>query len=413
MIDVNLIGAPAFALQVVNDRFIYVGVNRRMGDLTGLSPQDVIGRDSHECWPPDLAEAVNLRYRQCVAARQAIDSESYYDLPGGGRWWHVTLTPVLDAKGGVSSLVGVATDITDRKAAERDRRKADARMALAMDVLDGGFWHLDVVSGDVEISPKLAGMVAGRESSTMTWSEITAAIHPDDLPGIDVEPMRRGEIESATVEYRVAPEGTTDWRWFRSRRRLMRSDTGLPERIIGVVLDVTEQKRLQALYERQARTDPLTGLANRRGFESDAADFLQKLAGEGSHFGLVLLDLDEFKPINDRFGHAAGDVVLRELATRLRGLVRPDDVVVRLGGDEFAILVSNIEGDRLTDLAQRLVLAMKQPVATGWGDLSIGVSVGVSASSDHDDTIADLAARADRALYEVKLSGRGTWRIAA
>ncbi len=126
-----------------------------------------------------------------------------------------------------------------------------------------------------------------------------------------------------------------------------------------------------------------------------------------------MLDLDRFKAINDLHGHAAGDAVLRELAARLRRTVRPDDVVARLGGDEFAILVADVEGGALPYLAQRLVLAAQQPVATPTGELSVGVSIGVARSVAGDGAIADLAARADRALYDVKTAGRGAWKIAA
>ena len=412
MFDVNLIGAPAFAVKVVGGDFRYSGVNRRMADLIGLDPQAIVGRSPHECWPAEVADAVVERYRACVAARHAIDSESHYDLPGDGRWWHVTVTPVFGADGAVSSLVGLATDVSTRQVAERERREADARMALAMDALDGGFWHLDIASGAVEVSPKLAVLLVEGAQGTMSWEAFTVAIHPDDRAAIDIGAMVAGSCETGTVEYRVIDAATGETRWLRSRRRLVRSDAGAPERVIGVVLDITDQRRLQEIYERQARTDPLTGLANRRGFEGSADQFLTLGHCGDQRFGLVLLDLDQFKPINDRHGHATGDVVLCEIAERLTGLVRPGDVVARLGGDEFAILVEDVADDALAALAQRLVVAAQQPVSTPVGDLSIGVSVGVATSAEGDD-LAELASRADRALYEVKLSGRGTWKFAA
>ncbi len=412
MLDVDIIGAPAFAVDVAGDAFVYRGVNRRMAELIGVQPGDIVGRRPDDCWPAEVAEALVARYRQCVSARHAVDSDSYYDPAGGGRWWHVTLTPVFDGDGGVAALVGLATDVSDRQRAERDRREAEIRMGLAMDALDGGFWHLDIASDAVEVSPKLSALLVGRIADRMSWDAFTAGIHADDRAGIDIRPMVGGACEAATVEYRALDGATGETRWFRSRRRLVRSETGAPEGIIGVVLDITDQKRLQTVYERQARTDPLTGLANRRGFEGSAGRFLHAERSGGQRFGLVLLDLDRFKPINDRFGHATGDTVLCEIADRLTGLVRPDDVVARLGGDEFAILVADIAHGALAQLAQRLVLAAQRPVPTPVGDLSVGVSVGIATSVDGDD-LGALSGRADRALYEVKLSGRGTWKLAA
>ena len=413
MIDVNLIGAPAFAVKRVGDDFVYTGVNRRMASLTGLDARRMIGLTPQCCLPAEIAEAVMARYRQCVGDRQAIDSETHYELPGGERWWHVTVTPVLGEDGDVSSLVGVATDVTGRKTAERDRREADARMALAMDVLDGGFWHLDLASGDVELTSKLATLMAGRAVDRMSWGEFIAPIHPDDLAGVDLRPLLAGECDISTTEYRVLSDAEGGPRWFRSRRRLLRGEAGGPESVIGVAIDITEQRRLQDVYERQATTDSLTGLDNRRGFDAGAERFMRAAGQDGRRFGLIVLDLDRFKPINDRHGHAVGDLVLREVAARLRRQVRPDDAVARLGGDEFAILVAEVGGDDLPHLAQRLMQAAQQPVRTPVGDLSVGVSLGVAVSVETDRSIEDLAARADRALYDVKLSGRGAWKIAA
>lgn len=413
MIDVNLIGAPAFAVEVVGDDFAYVGVNRRMTDLVGLRPEDVVGRSPQRCWPPEMARAIVARYRTCVAARHAMASEAHYDLPGGGRWWHVTMTPVFAPDGRVSGLVGLATDVSDRKSAERERREAEARMALAMDVLEGGFWHLDLASGVVDISPKLSVLMAGRPGTRMAWDDFTATVHPEDRAAMDVSALARGACDDATMDFRAGPAPDAGTRWFRSRCRLMRCSDGRPRQILSVVRDITDQRRLQDVYERQARTDALTGLANRRGFEGSAGTFLRAGVAAGTRFGLVLLDLDRFKPINDRYGHAVGDVVLREIARRLGTLVRPEDVVARIGGDEFAILVADVAGEALPSLAERLVQAAHAPVPTPIGDLSVGLSIGVATSTAGDAAIGDLSDRADRALYEVKLSGRGTWRLAA
>jgi diguanylate cyclase (GGDEF)-like protein/PAS domain S-box-containing protein len=412
MIDVNLIGAPAFSVAAVGDDFVFTGVNRRMSAITGLFREDMVGLSPWRCLPAGMAKAVTARYRRCLDARHSIESEAFHDLPDGGRWWHVTLTPVLDDTGTASALVTVVTDITARKRAERDAREAEARMALAMDVLDGGFWHLDIATGHVEVAPKLAALLGIRAVDGMGWDTVTAGIYRGDAAVLDLGPLLRGEIDAATVEFRVDdPQGGR--RWFRSRRRLLRGEAGAPERVIGAVLDITEQRRLEERYAREARTDALTGLANRRGFEASAEHFLRRGGAGGRGFGLIVIDLDRFKAINDRHGHATGDAVLRELAARMRGIVRPDDVVARLGGDEFAILVADVDHGALPRLAQRLVLAAQEPVSTPAGDLLIGVSLGVARAVVGENALSDLAERADRALYDVKLAGRGTWKCAA
>ncbi len=336
MIDVNLIGAPAFSVKVVGDGFIYTGVNRQLTALTGMKPSNTVGRSPLQCMQPDVAEGVMARYRRCAEARQAIDSEVHYTQGGDSRWWHVTLTPLLDETGAVISLIGISAEVTDRKAIEREKRESDARMALAMDVLDGGFWHLDVATGVLEVSPKLITLLTGNRVEKMNWDQFAGYVDPDDRSVFDASRMTRGDIENTTIEYRVRTlvDGT---RWLRCKRRLIRNEADMPDRIIGVVVDITEQKRIQGFYENQARTDPLTGLQNRRGFEASALQLMCSPDLRPLGFGLVLLDVDRFKPINDVFGHAVGDLVLREIAMRLRQQVRPGDIVARLGGDEFAI----------------------------------------------------------------------------
>ena len=412
MIDVNLIGAPAFSVKVEGDGFIYTGVNRRLTALTGMRPSTMLGRSPQQCMQPDVADGVVARYKRCVEGRQAIDSEVHYTQGGDSRWWHVTLMPLLDETGAVSSLLGLSAEVTDRKAIEREKRESEARMALAMDVLDGGFWHLDVATGSLEVSNKLIALLTGDGTEKMSWDQFVDCVDPEDRSTFDASRMTRGDFEHTTIEYRVRTSAD-GIRWLRCKRRLIRNEADKPDRIIGVVVDITEQKRIQDFYEHQARTDPLTGLQNRRGFEANAAQFMHSPALSPIGFGLILLDLDRFKPINDMFGHAVGDIVLRELAMRLRQQIRPGDIVARLGGDEFAILVQDISDGELTRLADRLISAMGPPITTPVGDVSTSVSVGATLSLASDRDIQDLVVRADRALYEVKEAGRGSWKVAA
>ena len=252
MIDVNLIGAPAFSVARQGADFVFTGYNRRMVELSGIPREAIVGFSPARCLPTAMAEAVTARYRRCIGERQAIESESYHELPGGGRWWHVTLTPELDAAGEATSLLAIATDVTARKAAEREGREAEARLALALDVLDGGFWHVDVASGALHVSPKLAALVTGRAAAPSSWAEFTADIHPSDAAVLDLGPMLRGEVDATTVEYSV--DGPRGLRWFRSRRRLIRDASGAPERIMGASLDVTEQHLEQDRLAREARS---------------------------------------------------------------------------------------------------------------------------------------------------------------
>ena len=313
MIDVELIGAPAFSVTVAGDVFTYAAINGRLAGGIGVAPADFIGQTPQSLLSPTYAAEVLGHYRRCVAHRASVDFESFYDGPGGG-WWHTTLSPVLDAEEGcvVVLLVGVATDVTARKAAEQRARDVEARIALAMDLLEGGFWHYCIAEDRFVTSPQLARLVAGADARPLDGAAYAAFVLPEDRGALDIGPLARGEAGASAGEYRVRTRAG-ELRWVSCKRRLTRDEAGRPENIVGVVVDITDQKLRQEALAAEAATDSLTELSNRRGFEAVGQRLAAGARGDGA-FGLVLLDLDRFKPVNDTHGHAVGDSVLREVA---------------------------------------------------------------------------------------------------
>ena len=156
-----------------------------------------------------------------------------------------------------------------------------------------------------------------------------------------------------------------------------------------------------------ARTDPLTGLCNRRLFDERAAACLARCGAGGGSFSIVLLDIDHFKSINDRHGHAAGDAVLVAIAACLTRNVRRDDIVARIGGEEFAVLIEGLPAARAQNEAERLrhAVASLRLLIDG-SDVAVTVSLGVAGSGRSDQSIETIIADADAALYEAKRQGR-------
>ena len=176
--------------------------------------------------------------------------------------------------------------------------------------------------------------------------------------------------------------------------------------VIGVAQDITthreEKQRLTFLSER----DPLTGLMNRAGFESYLE---QKVShGDGASLAVLYVDLDHFKPVNDRYGHATGDDVLRQLAVRLQGVVRPTDAVARLGGDEFAIALAGLQGPASAEsVAQKVVALAGREFHLAGRRVTIGASVGIAFDADAQGGWLNLVNQADAMAYEAKAQGRG------
>jgi diguanylate cyclase (GGDEF)-like protein len=179
--------------------------------------------------------------------------------------------------------------------------------------------------------------------------------------------------------------------------------------------DITKRAEAEAHVARLASEDPLTGLPNRRVFRAalDQISRPRDAADAAKHeFAVLFLDLDRFKVVNDTLGHRIGDMLLQEVAKRLRGELRADDVLARLGGDEFAIVVRSIESrGGLESLANRLTEAVVQPYQINDYRIRSSVSIGIAVGPDDGENADDLLMAADLALYAVKGTNRGTWQF--
>jgi diguanylate cyclase (GGDEF)-like protein/PAS domain S-box-containing protein len=181
---------------------------------------------------------------------------------------------------------------------------------------------------------------------------------------------------------------------------------GRSQGAVWVVHDVREERELRHHLSLQARQDPLTGLVNRPEFEHRLAHATAS-AGRGAEHALCFLDLDRFKAVNDRFGHAAGDALLGEIASLLLASIRGRDTLARLGGDEFGLLLEHCPLLEAARVAENLVASVRA-YALRWGEerVQVGLSVGV-VSLDRDFTAAEALAAADAACYRAKALGRG------
>jgi diguanylate cyclase (GGDEF)-like protein len=187
-------------------------------------------------------------------------------------------------------------------------------------------------------------------------------------------------------------------------------------RLIGrlwVFEDVTQERRSAEQLIYLAQHDGLTGLYNRRQFESALERELSVAARQGSKVGLLFFDLDEFKHLNDHYGHRAGDVMLTRVANEIGGVMRRNEVLARLGGDEFAMLVPDLSSmDEAKGLADRIVRAVARiPLTFDGRALRITTSLGIAVYPDHASNLGELVVNADLAMYRAKESGKNGWKV--
>jgi diguanylate cyclase (GGDEF)-like protein len=206
---------------------------------------------------------------------------------------------------------------------------------------------------------------------------------------------------SLTAEFRYSlPAGRTIWLGTRARAR---GETGL----IGVTFDITERKQSEEDARWNANHDPLTGLANRALFQSRFEQALKDARAQGTSVSLLLVDLDDFKDVNDTLGHDAGDALLMEVANRLSAVTRECDMVARLGGDEFGlIVVEPLRLEHAARLAESVLERLQEPFEYEGVRLAARGSIGVASYPDHDRSQHELMKDADIALYRAKSDGR-------
>ena len=182
--------------------------------------------------------------------------------------------------------------------------------------------------------------------------------------------------------------------------------------VYEILRDSTERKRLERELEDRALHDYLTGLPNRALFSDRLAHALNRRRRDGERVALLYVDLDRFKPINDRAGHKVGDHLLCEVASRLKSLVRDADTVARIGGDEFAVLLETVDGERQAlAAAERIVSLVRAPIISAGEEHQVGASVGIAVSTEELEHPEALVHQADLAMYEAKRRGGFQFRL--
>lgn len=233
-------------------------------------------------------------------------------------------------------------------------------------------------------------------------------IHPDDELKI-LELMAQivmGKTQSETVEFRMRKRDGT-YRWVENHFTPIRDTAGCLIEIEGVLTDITEKKEAAEKIMVLARTDSLTGLANRATFIDRLRQAFASAKRGARPFAVLYLDLDRFKDVNDTLGHLAGDLLLKAVAARLKGCTRETDVVARLGGDEFAILQTDLNDvTSASVLASKVHDALAEPYHLGGSEMFVSASIGISPYTSATAGPEEMLAQADLALYRAKEEGR-------
>jgi diguanylate cyclase (GGDEF)-like protein/PAS domain S-box-containing protein len=202
-----------------------------------------------------------------------------------------------------------------------------------------------------------------------------------------------------------------DWRFFEVTLVNLVDEPSVSG-IVATFHDVTERNLYEHQLSQLAFSDPLTGLANRAHFMERLQISLVRANMLGQPVGVIFFDLDNFKIINDTFGHASGDLVLCTVAERVRSCLRKDDLAARLGGDEFTILIEGLDHvEQILPMVNRLMVLLLSPIHIETREVTVGVSMGIALSTGYEDDSTSLLHKADRAMYHAKKTGKGRYAI--
>lgn len=184
--------------------------------------------------------------------------------------------------------------------------------------------------------------------------------------------------------------------------------------LVTTYADITERKNSEEAIAKMALRDPLTGIANRHAFNQHLQQAIAEADHDTGEFALALFDLDDFKPVNDLYGHPVGDELLCHVARIMEDSIRDEDVVARLGGDEFAVILNHVQDQTLAqELVRRIVEKLGRPVMLDGHEIRVGASAGISIFPSDATSVEDMIRRADQALYAAKANGKNQMRLAA
>jgi diguanylate cyclase (GGDEF)-like protein/PAS domain S-box-containing protein len=244
-----------------------------------------------------------------------------------------------------------------------------------------------------------------------SWAQIL--IHPEDQAKVG-EAMARvleKDAQGASIEFRLCA-GDGSLHWVENRYVPVRDKEGRLIEVEGIIIDITERKAAEEKITVLARTDSLTGLANRSTFTERLWQAFAAAQRGALGFAILYLDLDKFKPVNDTFGHPVGDALLQQVAERLKCCTRESDVVARLGGDEFAILQGEMrEAANAGVMAAKIQAALALPFSVNGNEINISVSIGISPYIPGNAGADTMLVQADLALYRSKDEGRNQYRF--
>ena len=377
-----------------------VYVNERLCGLIGVPNETLLGDGWARALHPEDAERVQREWADAAAGGRDFQGEYRFLRPDGGvRWVEGSAAAVRDREGLLLGWVGCCVDLTARKLSDERYRKLFEHASEAIFVLS--------TEGEVTAINRAGEKLTGYPRDELVGMQLFDLIAPENVERARETFQRRLDgVKNEIAEYQMISKTGTRVFVEVSGRLVEQDGTALG--IEAIARDTSERHAFEQKLLYDATHDALTGLPNRTLFHDRLRQALARATRSGSRVAVMLLDLDEFKRVNDSLGHAVGDELLVGLAPRLQRELHGSDSVARLGGDEFAFVFEDITREQdLISMAQRLLAAVADPRDHSQRvTASLGITI-----AEPSDTAETALSNADTAMYKAKKAGPGGFEV--
>jgi diguanylate cyclase (GGDEF)-like protein/PAS domain S-box-containing protein len=380
--------------------------NSAASRVYGFTAEEAVGRHISIIVPPTrLTELEKIMKK--VAIGQATERLLTVRRGKDGREVQVmvSVVPLVDDDGEVIGASTVTHDMTERVVAKHARQLAEARFQAAFHQSPFGMMVTDLTGRPTAVNPAACAML-GRDAEELVNRSWAPFVHPDDValaePAV-LAAILAGQDPFGVEQRYLRPDGSMAW--LQVNFSVVRGPDDEPSYLMVQMQDISERRLMQQQLQHQALHDDLTGLPNRALLNDRLEHALAAQGRTGRRTGVIFLDVDRFKYINDALGHPMGDRLLIEVGQRLRSSVRPTDTVARFGGDEFVVVSEEVTTESMVALAQRVTAALALPFLVDSQEIAVHASLGITLSRP-TSTSQSLLSEADAAMYRAKELGR-------
>lgn len=391
---------------VQNQRFLFVNpklcemFGYCMDDFSGrVQPIDLIIPEQHVM----LIDRMNRR-----AAGEHVDPYELIGVHKDGTRFPLMIMGEMILLEGRPTSVGTVIDLTAQRQSEQTVRLASRVFESSQEAIlltDAQCNIVSVNTAFLEMTGYSAEEVIGKNPRLLNSGRQPPEFYVAMWQSIDFNDRWQGEIWNRNKAGEVFPV------WLRIN--VYRDASGTIHNYVGIAVDISERLETRERIRQLAYFDPLTHLPNRRLLQDRVVQALSSAEREGNQLGLLFIDLDQFKKINDSLGHSAGDRLLSEVARRILACVRRADTVARLGGDEFVVLLQKASAEGCAEVSRKILDAVSRPFLFDQHELGVTPSLGISLYPQDGGDFETLLKHADTAMYHAKEAGRNTYQFFA